>query len=115
MKHSLQIFGLVTLAAMLSEFSFAQAPANTNAEPAAPRRPAFTARGADQPSPRRDKNSQTAHEQLLEKAKKGGIDIYFEGDSITRRWGTSDTAWKANLENWTSNFFGWNAGDFGWG
>jgi lysophospholipase L1-like esterase len=52
---------------------------------------------------------------LVEKAKKGGIDVYFEGDSITRRWGTSDAAYKANLENWTTNFFGWNAGDFGWG
>src|SRR5271169_1038969 len=41
---------------------------------------------ADQPVPRSDQNSMTAHEQLLEKAKQGRIDIYFEGDSITRRW-----------------------------
>ena len=32
-----------------------------------------------------DANSITAHAQLLEKAKQGRIDIYFEGDSITRR------------------------------
>jgi lysophospholipase L1-like esterase len=70
---------------------------------------------ADQPAPRRDANSQLAHAQLLEKAKKGGIDIYFEGDSITRRWGASDAMYKAMLANWTSNFFGWNAADFGWG
>jgi lysophospholipase L1-like esterase len=70
---------------------------------------------ADQPAPRTDTNSQLAHIQLLEKAKKGGIDIYFEGDSITRRWGASDPQYKANLANWTSNFFGWNAADFGWG
>lgn len=56
-----------------------------------------------------------AHEQLVAKAKMGGVDIYFEGDSITRRWGTSDYDWRANLENWKTNFFGWNAGDFGWG
>ena len=44
----------------------------------------------DQSSPRTDRNSQIAHAQLLEKARYGGIDIYFEGDSITRRRGTTD-------------------------
>ncbi len=94
---------------------------------------------ADQGSPRTDANSKLAHQQLLEKAKAGrnvtttvamsprvrgmapekpkttGIDIYFEGDSITRRWGTSDLAYAKYLANWNSNFFGWNAADFGWG
>jgi lysophospholipase L1-like esterase len=70
---------------------------------------------ADSPVPRKDKNSQTAHLQLLEKAQKGGIDVYFLGDSITRRWGTSDEKYKTFLENWQQNFFGWNAGNFGWG
>lgn len=70
---------------------------------------------ADQPTPRADANSQLAHKQLLEKARKGGIDIYFVGDSITRRWGTSDAQYKDLLANWNSNFFGWNAGNFGWG
>jgi lysophospholipase L1-like esterase len=68
---------------------------------------------ADRPSPRNDNNSKLAHEQLLEKAKKGGIDIYFEGDSITRRWGATD--YPEFLENFKTNFFGWNAADFGWG
>jgi lysophospholipase L1-like esterase len=62
---------------------------------------------------RTDQNSLTAHAQLVEKAKKGRIDIYFEGDSITRRWGASD--YPALLANWNRNFFGWNAADFGWG
>lgn len=107
---------LCAMAASLSPLAFAQTPTpETNAAAAAPRRPGATGRGADQASPRRDKNSQIAHEQLVEKAKKGGIDIYFEGDSITRRWGTSDAQWKNNLANWNSNFFGWNAADFGWG
>ncbi len=74
-----------------------------------------TAPAVDQPTPRNDSNSQIAHAQLLEKARKGGIDIYFEGDSITRRWGTSDDQYKAFLANWRQNFFGWNAADFGWG
>jgi len=55
----------------------------------------------------------TAHRELLEKAKKGRIDIYFEGDSITRRWGATD--YPELLANWKQNFFGWNAADFGWG
>ncbi len=70
---------------------------------------------AVQPVPRSDRNSQLAHEQLVEKAKKGGIDVYFEGDSITRRWGTSDPQYDAFLKNWRRNFSGWNAADFGWG
>jgi len=70
---------------------------------------------ADQPIPRGDQNSMTAHAELLEKKKKGRIDIYFEGDSITRRWGTSDEQYKDFLSNWRENFFGWNAANFGWG
>jgi len=68
---------------------------------------------ADQPAPRADQNSRTAHEQLLEKARQGRIDVYFEGDSITRRWGATD--YPDFLANWRQNFFGWNAGNFGWG
>ena len=68
---------------------------------------------ADQPSPRTDPNSLIAHEQLLEKAKKDDIDIYFEGDSIIRRWGATD--YPDFLANWKKNFFGWNVADFGWG
>ena len=70
---------------------------------------------ADQPTPRADQNSMLAHAELLEKRKKGRIDVYFLGDSITRRWGTSDEQYKAFLANWRQNFFGWNAADFGWG
>jgi lysophospholipase L1-like esterase len=62
---------------------------------------------------RTDNNSLIAHDQLLQKAKQGGIDIYFEGDSITRRWGATD--YPELLANWKQNFFGWNAADFGWG
>jgi lysophospholipase L1-like esterase len=68
---------------------------------------------ADRPVARTDANSLAAHEQLLEKARQGHIDIYFEGDSITRRWGATD--YPELLTNWKKNFFGWNAADFGWG
>jgi lysophospholipase L1-like esterase len=66
-------------------------------------------------SPRGDANSKLAHEQLVAKAKAGGIDLYFLGDSITRRWGCTDAVWAQNFANWKQNFFGWNAGNFGWG
>jgi lysophospholipase L1-like esterase/uncharacterized damage-inducible protein DinB len=68
---------------------------------------------ADRPTPRTDENSMLAHTELLEKARKGRIDVYFVGDSITRRWGALD--YPELLAHWTSNFFGWNAANFGWG
>lgn len=73
------------------------------------------AEAADRPWPRADRNSMLAHHELVQKARRGRIDIYFEGDSITRRWGTSDEQYKNFLANWRQNFFGWNAADFGWG
>jgi lysophospholipase L1-like esterase len=68
---------------------------------------------ADQPRMRADRNSHLAHQQLLAKARTGGIDVYFLGDSITRRWGALD--YPDFLAHWTKTFHGWNAGDFGWG
>jgi lysophospholipase L1-like esterase len=68
---------------------------------------------ADAARPRDDQVSQLAHQQLLEKATSGRIDVYFEGDSIVRRWGATD--YPELLANWRANFFGWNAADFGWG
>jgi lysophospholipase L1-like esterase len=68
---------------------------------------------ADRAAPRSDRNSMIAHEQLLEKARMGGIDVYFVGDSITRRWGATD--YPDLLAHWRQQFFGWNAGNFGWG
>ena len=67
----------------------------------------------DRPVPRGDQNSQTAHLELVDKARKGGIDVYFVGDSIVRRWGATD--YPDLLANWKANFFGWNAANFGWG
>jgi lysophospholipase L1-like esterase len=70
---------------------------------------------ASRPRPRTDSNSLLAHQQLVQKAKQGGIDLYFVGDSITRRWGAADPQYRQLLENWNTNFFGWNAANFGWG
>lgn len=94
------LFWMTLVAALASNASAQEAPARA-------------ATAADQPVPRTDQNSRIAHEQLLEKARRGGIDIYFEGDSITRRWGALD--FPTLLANWRENFFGWNAADFGWG
>ena len=63
--------------------------------------------------PRADVNSQLGHQQLMQKAHAGRIDLYFLGDSITRRWGATD--YPEFLAHWNKNFHGWNAGDFGWG
>ncbi len=52
------------------------------------------------------------HRQLLAKKSQGKIDIYFLGDSITRRWQGTDDQHKPN---WDANFWGWNAANFGWG
>ncbi|MBI5769234.1 MAG: hypothetical protein HZA93_15680 [Verrucomicrobia bacterium] len=71
------------------------------------------AQPADVAAPRTDSNSRLAHEQLLAKAKQGRIDLYFVGDSITRRWGATD--YPEFLAHWQKNFHGWNAGNFGWG
>jgi lysophospholipase L1-like esterase len=62
---------------------------------------------------RADANSKLAHAQLLEKARRGRIDVYFIGDSITRRWGATD--YPEFLANWRLNFHGWHAANFGWG
>jgi lysophospholipase L1-like esterase len=68
---------------------------------------------ADKPVPRTDANSKLAHEQMLANLKKGRIDVYFAGDSITRRWRATD--YPQFLANWNENFHGWNAANYGWG
>lgn len=65
------------------------------------------------PIERTDANSQAAHQQLVAKTKEGRIDIYFQGDSITRRWGATD--YPDLLAHWQASFFGWNAANFAWG
>jgi lysophospholipase L1-like esterase len=90
-----------------SNMSFFIAWANRELHYSSPETP------ADQPRVRADRNSHLAHQQLLAKAKSGGIDLYFEGDSITRRWGATD--YPDFLAHWDRTFHGWNAADFGWG
>jgi lysophospholipase L1-like esterase len=115
MRRPIALLLLLAAVAFVSSVCCAQnSPPQTGTNTGGFRRGSPSGPG-DQPAPRTDANSQLAHTQLLEKARKGGIDIYFEGDSITRRWGASDPQYKENLVNWTTNFFGWNAADFGWG
>ncbi len=68
---------------------------------------------AHAPYPPWNENGRIAHQQLLEKAKQGTIDVYFLGDSITRRWGGLD--YPEFLAHWKQTFHGWNAANFGWG
>lgn len=60
-----------------------------------------------------NENGRIGHQQLVEKTKQGRIDLYFLGDSITRRWGALD--YPEFLAHFQKNFHGWNAGNFGWG
>jgi lysophospholipase L1-like esterase len=100
------------LAATFTPYASAAATSGPDVTTAATTRPA---RSAAVPAPRTDPNSMLAHEQLVAKAKARRIDVYFLGDSVTRRWGCSDPQYAAMLENWKQNYFGWNAGNFGWG
>lgn len=77
---------------------------------ATPPRPA-----ADVPVQRTDANSAQAHADLLAKRGKGRIDLYFIGDSITRRWGAAEPKYSELLAHWKKSFHGWNAGNFAWG
>jgi len=70
---------------------------------------------ANRPQPRLDANSQKAHELLLRKKSQGQIDVYFLGDSITRRWGAAEPKYRELLAHWNKSFNGWNAANFGWG
>src|SRR5438045_9194092 len=101
--NSLRTAAAAFFACIVALSGFLAAPQFLSGQSAAP----------DRPVARTDQNSLTAHAQLIEKAKKGRIDIYFEGDSITRRWGATD--YPQLLANWNRNFSGWNAADFGWG
>src|SRR5215216_3914940 len=93
MARSLIVFFILVATACTAGVCFGQKPAP-----------------ADKPAARQDDPVWVAkHQELLEKAKRGGIDLYFEGDSITRRWEAT------HRENWDRNFAGWRAGNFGAG
>jgi lysophospholipase L1-like esterase len=66
-----------------------------------------------QPVERIDEDARAFHERLLEKARKGGIDVYFTGDSIVRRWAGAD--YPELLAHWNKTFRGLKAGNFGRG
>ncbi len=49
----------------------------------------------------------------MKKTNQGKIDVYFQGDSITRRWGATD--YPKFLAHWKKSFHGRNAANFAWG
>src|SRR3990172_10955314 len=73
----------------------------------------YSGNRADKPAPQTTPIFLPAHELLLKKERQGRIDVYFLGDSITRRWQGTD--YPEHKKNWDANFFGWNAANFGWG
>jgi len=68
---------------------------------------------AVRPAPQHNPLFLPAHEALLKKRTQGVIDVYFLGDSITRRWHAND--YPRHQQVWNANFRGWNAANFGWG
>lgn len=111
MKAKLTFLLSMIVVALSARLVFSAPPVTSNPTS----KPAMHRASAAVPQERRDRNSMVAHEQLVAKANTGGIDLYFLGDSITRRWGCSDPQWAGDLENWKQNFYGWNAADFAWG
>jgi lysophospholipase L1-like esterase len=82
----------------------------------APARPAATApvQAADRPAMKMkgsdpDPTFMKTHERYVAKARKGNIDLYFVGDSITDWWSNPRYGEKI----WTREFSGWNPGNFG--
>jgi len=77
-------------------------PAATNPRPR-------TVAPADQPAIKPGAGFMNTHNQYVALAKKGGIDLYFVGDSITDGWHGG------GKKVWTDAFGGWNPGNFGIG
>jgi lysophospholipase L1-like esterase len=97
---------LLSSAALLGAAGFV-APTRP-AMPPGPGTPPAVVEAADKPAPRPG-GWMNRHNTYVEKAKKGGIDLYMLGDSITDFWGNNPRF----LPNWTKNLGGWNPGDFG--
>jgi lysophospholipase L1-like esterase len=87
--------------------------AASRSRPSSAERRRLRAGAADQPAPQTNPLFLPAHQALLAKTKQGVIDVYFLGDSITRRWQGTD--YPEHKKNWDRNFYGWNAANFGWG
>jgi lysophospholipase L1-like esterase len=104
MQRYLQYFLGAILTAPLNHASAQTSPAAAN-QPETGR--------AVQPVPQAYPLFLAAHKALLEKKNQGVIDVYFLGDSITRRWQGTD--YPEHKKNWDHNFHGWNAANFGWG
>jgi lysophospholipase L1-like esterase len=62
---------------------------------------------------RTDGDARAVHERLLARARQGGIDVYFTGDSIVRRWAGED--YPELKAHWNETFRGIRAANFGRG
>jgi lysophospholipase L1-like esterase len=70
----------------------------------------FAPAPSDRPADRNDDPTWVRkHAELVARAKRGDIDVYFAGDSITRRWEAT------HRDSWDKNFGAWKAADFGAG
>ena len=109
-------FSTLALAAVISAMRLMGATDTAMTAPATA--PALALPPADQPhakvNPRTgapDGGWMKRHEALVAQAKKGGVDLYFEGDSITDFW-TSNRKGNGHAV-WDKEFGGWNPGNWG--
>ena len=107
----LPIPAILAAASLISIAAPAPPPATRPNGPAPARGPAVP---TDQPAPRSQASWMNRHNGLVETAKKGDIDLYFEGDSITDFWvnGRQGNAAPGKVI-WDKQFAPWKAGDFG--
>ena len=95
-----RLLALATLAALAAAPLALAEPTTTTAKAPATTKVAAPKESADKPSPRGgivkpDAKWMARHETYVELAKKGGIDVYFEGDSITDGWhGSGKAVWE---------------------
>ncbi len=57
--------------------------------------------------------AKASHLERVARAQQGGVDLYFLGDSITRRWAGVD--YPEFLADWQARWGAWKPGNFGWG
>jgi lysophospholipase L1-like esterase len=110
-RFSAAVFAATLIVEALADEAVPTAPSAKNALPL-PKQP-LPVSSAARPEPQLNPLFLPAHRALLQKRTQGVIDVYFLGDSITRRWQGTD--YPEHKQNWDANFHGWNAANFGWG
>lgn len=116
-KYALAVAAVIAGVAMAGLLPAVRAADDATASAPATKPVALKKVPADEPSPKMDpKTGQVqaafakTHDKYVARAKKGDIDLYFEGDSITANWVSA-----RGKEVWAKEFSGYKSADFGIG